>query len=109
MTSILGKDVSHLIKSIDHNISAEGDGPLFQRKVSYDKVPLEALPELRQMTAEQGQKLLENLNKSFSMHDRDASSSAKVTGRYLVEAGVYYFEETLDEKSPGTKEGGAKQ
>ncbi|NIW13260.1 MAG: hypothetical protein GWN31_04870, partial [Candidatus Thorarchaeota archaeon] len=42
MISILGTDVSHLIKTIDHNISAQDDAPLFQRKVSYDNVPLEA-------------------------------------------------------------------
>jgi hypothetical protein len=109
MISILGTDVSHLIKTIDHNISAQGDGPLFQRKVSYDNVPLEALPELREMTAEQGQRLLENLNESFSNHDRDVSPSAKGTGRYLVGAGVYYFEESLDEENPGILEGGEKQ
>jgi hypothetical protein len=108
MISILGTDVSHLIKTIDHNIAAQTDAPFFQRKVSYDNVPLEHLPELRQMTAEQGQQLLEKLNESFSRHDRDANPSTKGTGRYLVGVGIYYFEENLDGERPGTKEGGEK-
>jgi hypothetical protein len=109
MISILGTDVSQLIQTIDHNISAQGDAPFFQRKVSYDNVPLEHLPELRQMTAEQGQQLLEKLNKSFSRHDRDANPSTKGTGRYQVGVGIYYFEESLDEERPGTKDGGERQ
>jgi hypothetical protein len=103
--SILGTDVSHLIKTIDHNIVAQGDTPFFQRKVSYDNVPAEAVPELRQMSAQQGQQLLEKLNKSFSNQDRDVNPSIKGTGRYQVGVGIYYFEEGLDEEDPGTIEG----
>jgi hypothetical protein len=109
MLTILGTDVSHLIKTIDHNIISKSDAPFFQRKVSYDNVPAEALPELRQMTAKQGQQLLEKLNKSFAKHDRDVNPSIKGKGRYQVGVGIYYFEESLDEERPGTSEGGEKQ
>jgi hypothetical protein len=109
MLSILGTDVSHLITPIDYNIAGKGTDPFFQRKVSYDNVPVEALPELRQLGAEQGQLLLEKLNKSFSKQDRDLNPSVKGSGRYQVGVGIYYFEESLDEERPGTSEGGEKQ
>jgi hypothetical protein len=98
MLSILGTDVSHLITTIDYNIADKGTDPFFQRKVSYDNVPVEALPELRQLGAEQGQLLLEKLNKSFSKQDRDVNPSVKGSGRYQVGVGIYYFEESLDEE-----------
>ena len=109
MLSILGTDVSHLITTIDHNITDKGTDPFFQRKVSYDNVPEEALPELRELSAEQGQQLLEKLNKSFYKQDRDVNPSVKGSGRYQVGVGIYYFEESLDEERPGTREGGEKQ
>ena len=67
------------------------------------------MPELLQITAERGQQLLEELNKSFSDHDRDANPSIKVKSRYQVGVGIHYFEESLDEERPGTRGGGKTQ
>ena len=43
---ILGTDVYELITTIDHNLVAEPDDLLFQRKVAYDNINPDALPKL---------------------------------------------------------------
>src|SRR5512139_558758 len=54
---ILGVDASDLIATIDHNIRKSGDA-YFHRKVSYDNLPSETLPEFRGIAAERAQGLL---------------------------------------------------
>lgn len=94
---ILGTDVNSLITTIDHNLQADQQ-PLFQRKVKYDNLPEEILPQFRVMSAESGQSLLEKLDRWLSRHDRDVNPSVKGTGRYSAGLGIYYFEEPTDEK-----------
>ena len=93
--NILGTDVSDLITTIDHNLAAQGT-PMFQRKVSYDNLPAEALPLLQKMAAEKGQHLLEELNDWLSTQDRDSNPAASGTGRKRAGVAVYYFEEDQD-------------
>lgn len=99
---ILGRDVGLLIATIDHNLhnteTAEGDNPFFQRKVLYDNLPAEALPEFRIMTAENAQRLLEKFNAWLVERDRDSNPELKGTGRYVAGVGIYYFEEPYTEE-----------
>lgn len=96
---ILGTDVANLIATIDHNLDAERKEPLFQRKVSYNNLPLEALPDLRALTRERAQSLLEEFNRHLAQQDRDANSSVQGTGRKTAGIGIYYFEhDTPEEK-----------
>src|SRR5512135_2320806 len=44
--AMLGSDPSDLFSTIDHNI-CHPEAPFFQRKVNYDNLPSEALPELK--------------------------------------------------------------
>ena len=69
---ILGSDTSDLVSTIDHNI-CHPDAPFFQRKVCYDNLPSEALPELKKLAGEQSQALLELLDRWMSERDRDAN------------------------------------
>lgn len=94
MLSILGTDVAYLIATIDHNIVNTSD-PFFQRKVLYDNLPAEALPKLNQSIREQGQQLLEKVNKQLLKQDRDVNPAKGGTGRYLAGVGIYYFEEPI--------------
>ncbi len=89
---ILGVDVADLVSTIDHNIRC-ADDPFFQRKVSYDNLPVEALPELKKMAAGKAQALLEELDRWMSEHDRDVNPRAAGTGRMRAGIGIYYFEE----------------
>lgn len=98
--NILGTDVYHLITTIDHNLQNAGADPRFQRKVAYDNLPAEVLPQLRELSAGKSQALLEELNRLIREHDRDANPEIEGTGRKRVGVGIYYFEEDVQEDGP---------
>ncbi len=89
---ILGTDASDLISTIDHNIRHE-DAPFYQRKVCYDNLPSEAIPELKKIVGKKAQMLLEHLDRWLSGHDRDLNPEAGGTGRMRAGVGIYYFDE----------------
>ena len=95
--TILGTDVSDLIAVIDHNLgSAPGEG-FFQRKVSYDNLPVEAVVKIRARVEREGQALLEKLDDAMSALDRDANPDASGSGRKRAMLGIYYFETDVTE------------
>jgi hypothetical protein len=94
---ILGTDVAHLIASIQHNLAPDKRGPFYQRKVLYDNLPDDVLPDFRQLSAESAQKLLETLDTWLAVRDRDSGSDISGTGRHIAGLGIYYFEESYDE------------
>ncbi len=94
---ILGTDVAGLIRTIAHNLDHDGAAAHFQRKVYYDNMPKEALPELKALTRKHAQSLLELLDRWMSMHDRDATEDVTGTGRKGAGIGIYYFEDDLDD------------
>ncbi len=94
---ILGTDVRDLISTIDNNITKEAGQRLLQRKVSYDNLPAEVLPQIRNISAQRGQMLLEELDNWLSQHDRDNNPSVSGTGRHRAGIGIYYFEEDTGE------------
>ena len=98
---ILGTDVGHLISTIDHNLKPHPTGPYFQRKVAYDNLPDEFLPEFRKLSTTKAQKLLENLDRLLARHDRDVTPDAKGSGRKRAGIGIYYFEEPYSSGSKG--------
>jgi hypothetical protein len=95
--AILGTDVSALIEAIDHNLTHPPDEAFFQRKVAYDNLVGEVLPELRTRAATRSQSLLEALDELMSQHDRDANPDAEGSGRHRAMLGIYYFEEETPE------------
>ncbi len=97
---ILGKDVAGLISTIDHNIQSAGKDPFFQRKVYYNNLPEEAVVELRQLLAEQGQQFVEKLDHWMAAHDRDTNPKVTGTGRKASGIGLYYFEDESIKESP---------
>lgn len=99
---ILGTDVAGLISTIRHNLDAQPGTALYQRKVFYDQLPVECLPELRQLAAGKGQALLELLDAWMSNHDYEVTpppegEEAGEIGRAGI--GVYYFEENEERSS----------
>jgi hypothetical protein len=89
---ILGTDVAHLIATIDHNLRSDSTEPFFQRKVAYDNLPDEMLPEFRKLSSEEAQVLLEELDRWLAQHDRDMEPDIEGTGRNWAGVGIYYFE-----------------
>jgi hypothetical protein len=99
---ILGDDVGHLIRTIDHNLECTDlQAARFQRKVSYDNLPAEALREFRNLSAENAQRLLEKLDEWLSRWDRDTNPEVKGEGRYTAGLGIYYFEEKFPNREGG--------
>jgi hypothetical protein len=96
---ILGTDVGHLVSSIEHNLTPDERGPFFQRKVMYDNLPDDAIPQFRKYSATLSQRLLEKLDKYLSKRDRDVNPSIQGKGSNAAGIGIYYFE-----KHPSTKE-----
>jgi hypothetical protein len=94
---ILGTDVGYLIGTIDHNMQAADETRFFQRKVSYNNLPHEALPQFRKLSAESSQSLLEKLDAWLAQNDRDTNPAAEGTGRNVAGTAIYYFEEVLEE------------
>jgi hypothetical protein len=92
---ILGTDVQLLLNTIDHNLQRGAQTPFFQRKVSYDNLPVEALLEFRTMSAEKSQALLLECDKYLSLHDRDINPNTNGTGRKQAGIGIYYFEQDI--------------
>lgn len=99
---ILGTDVAALISTIEHNLEPGPQGAYFQRKVSYDNIGEDALPDIRQLARTQGQKLLENLDRELSVYDRDINPTAHGPGHKTVMVGVYYWEEETPEVDEAT-------
>jgi len=89
---ILGTDVAYLITTIDHNLRSDSTEPFFQRKVAYDNLPDQVLPEFRKLSSGKAQPLLEELDRWLAQHDRDTAPDIEGTGRNWAGVGIYYFE-----------------
>jgi len=96
---LLGTDVRHLISTIDHNLNPGASGPLFQRKVSYDNLPAEVLPEFRKQFGKRAQALLEKADRWLAGHDRDVTPPVKGTGRKRAGFGIFFFEEPYSDEN----------
>lgn len=94
--SILGTDAAALIATIDHNLTTQERSQLyFQRKVSYDNLPEEALPAFKAMVEKDGLGLLIKFNEWLATQDRDSNPQAGGTGQMRAGVGIYYFEEPV--------------
>jgi hypothetical protein len=89
---ILGVDTAYLIDAIGHNLLSTDVPPKFQRKVLYDNLPDEALPEFRKLSQKYAQRLLEKLDRWLSNRDRDANPKAGGDGRNIAGLGIFYIE-----------------
>jgi hypothetical protein len=96
--NILGTDVQHLISTIDHNLNPDTTEPIFQRKVSYDNLPDEVLPEFRRLFGQKAQALLENADQWLARHDRDLTSAVEGSGHNQAGFGIFFFERSNSEK-----------
>jgi hypothetical protein len=94
---ILGTDVADLIATIDWNLRRPPSEAYFQRKVQYDNLPAEVMPELHTLTRERAQAFLEQLDQWMAAHDRDVTPTVQGTGRKRAMLGIYYFEEDFRE------------
>ena len=97
--AVLGTDVALLISTIDHNISNQSGDLRYQRKLSYDNLPEEIIPDFRKLANRENQKLLLKLNNWLSKYDRDANPDSKGSGKMQAGVGIYYFEQQVEDSS----------
>ena len=98
MLRILGSDVSDLVSTIDYNLNPEtSQQRRFQRKVVFDNLPDNVLPEFRELSAKQAQSLLEMWAHWLARHDRDVNPAVEGSGRNRAGIGIYYFEELYED------------
>ncbi|WMP18741.1 DUF6502 family protein [Thiothrix lacustris] len=102
--SILGTDAAALIATIDHNLTTQDRRQLyFQRKVSYDNLPEEALPAFKMMVEKDSLGLLIKFNEWLATQDRDSNPQVGGTGQMRAGVGIYYFEEPVAAQSESDK------
>jgi hypothetical protein len=89
---ILGVDTAYLIDAIGHNLQAGDTAPKFQRKVLYDNLPDDVLPEFCRLSRTYSQKLLEKLDSWLAARDRDANPNVRGDGRNIAGLGIFYIE-----------------
>lgn len=97
---ILGVDTAYLMDAIGHNLLMPDAAPKFQRKVLYDNLPDEALPEFRRLARNHSQKLLEKLDAWLASHDRDTKSDVSGGGRNIAGLGIFYIEAPFTGEDP---------
>jgi len=94
--AILGSDASELISAITHNIDSPREEAFLQRKVWYDNIGSEALPELRQKVRQAGTTFVHDVNSILASYDRDRNPDAPKGTRKRTVVGVYYLEEDFE-------------
>ncbi len=105
---ILGTDVADLIRTIEANLKGAPPAPLYQRKVAYDNLPLQALEEFRALSADKAQELLEEFDRWLARRDRDTNPEALGTGRARAGMGIFYFEEIEEKPQKRVQKGAPK-
>lgn len=100
--SLMGQDISELIKTIDHNHQSTPEQAYYQRKVCYNNLPIEAVEQFRTMANKDCQALLVKFNSWLVKQDRDSNPDASGTGRVRAGVGLHYFEENMTEQGQDT-------
>jgi hypothetical protein len=90
---MLGSDAAELIEVIAHNIERPSGEAFLQRKVFYDNVGADALPELRDRVRALGGEFAQAVNQVLTSYDRDRNPNAPAGERTRAVVAVYYFEE----------------
>lgn len=90
--SILGEDVSALIRTIDHNIDNSGKKDFLQLNASSLYLPKEKLPYIRNEMKRKGIVFLEEIDAWLVAQEIDPKSK-NAEEYYTGGLGIYYFEE----------------
>ena len=101
--TLLGADPAEVFATIVHNIE-HPDAPRLQRKVVYDNIGADALPELGKEAPKIGEEFIRRANTLLASYDRDRNPNAPGGERSRVVLGTYYFEEDAAPSTPASAE-----
>lgn len=94
--SLLSDTITELAETIEYNMECSDPAARrFQRKVYYDNIPQEHLPEIKQLLEQKAQAYLEEINRILVHYDRDHNKKIKGTGRVKAGLGIHYIEEKI--------------
>lgn len=91
---LLASDPGELFRTIVHNIE-EPTAAWLQRKVAYDNIGSDGLPELREAARRAGESLIRRANTLLASRDRDRNPKSPGGNRSRVVLATYYFEEPV--------------
>jgi histone H3/H4 len=97
--TLLGADPAEVFRTIMHNIE-HPDAPRLQRKVVYDNIGADAVPELSKAAREVGEEFMRRANALLASYDRDRNPKAPGGKRLRIVLGTYYFEEDAAAPTP---------
>jgi hypothetical protein len=104
MLHIFGEDVSDLIATIDYNLvsATKQRQPLFQRTLTYNNIPPEAIQQWRELAEREGQQFLEQLDGWLGPQDRDVSGQQdNAPPSVRTGVSVFYFEDPIQDDPAG--------
>ena len=90
--AMLGNDAAELIDAIAHNIEHPSEERFLQRKVFYDNIGADALPELRGKVRALGGDFAQAINQLLGVYDHDRNPAAPGGARTRAVVVVYYFD-----------------
>ena len=90
LIEIIGRDASTLLGTLEHNLGAEGENTYFQKKVLYNRISTDHIPDFKDVSSERAQKLLEELNKEMKGYRKVEEGDE--APHVQLGMGVYYFE-----------------
>lgn len=95
---IFGTAAADLLRTMDYNISGAETGRLIQRTVSYDDIPTEMLPQVRQRSRAEAEAFLLQVNDWLAQSDRAENKELSGSGRARAGIGIYYIEHPADDE-----------
>lgn len=105
--NIMGNASRDFLETIAYNLEPATDNPHLQLTVAYNKLPLSAIEQFRNISHEKSLALLKQFDAWLSEHDLDSQSQNDLlqksaildVDRYRAGIGIYYFEEKFEETS----------
>lgn len=90
--AMLGSDAGELIEAIAHNIERPGTEAFLHRRVFYDNIGADALPEVRGKLRALGGDFAQAVNQLLAAYDRDRTPAAPDGAPARAVVVVYYFD-----------------
>lgn len=97
--ALLGSDPAELFRTIVHNLESP-EAVWLQRKVAYDNIGADALPQLKEEARRLGEELMRRANALLASYDRDRNPDAPGGPRTRVVLGAYYLDEPTSQEPP---------
>jgi len=88
---ILGTDANELMTTIAHNIEADPNQRVFQRKVSVDQLSADDVADFRAFSDAKSQALLEAYDAWLTNRARQSTSTDDVARNRAVSVGIYFY------------------